>query len=183
MVRRFLAVLMVLAMVILVAACVPVTSEMAPAAMPTAVPGQVTVLNPMSRAVPTAGGNGAAFMTIQNGTDAAVQLVAADTDVADVVELHETVQEGDVMRMIPRPEGWEIEPGGMLELKPGGKHVMLIGVPQPPAVGDTFLLTLRFADGTSIELSVPVVEMGAMMGGMQGSMPEGGMAEGTPAAP
>jgi copper(I)-binding protein len=131
--------------------------------------GEVTVLNPMSRAVPMPGGNGAAFMTIQNGTDAALQLIAAETDIADVVELHETVQEGDVMRMIPRPEGFEIPPGGTLELKPGGKHVMLLGVPEPPAVGESFALTLRFADGAAIELSVPVMEMGATMGGMEGN--------------
>lgn len=170
MVRRFLA---VLAAIVLMAACAPVAPEAAPAmqeAMPTAVPGQVTVLNPMSRAVPMPGGNGAAFMTVQNGTDAAVQLIAVESDVADAVELHETVQEGDVMRMIPRPEGFEIPPGGTLELKPGGKHVMLIGVPQPPAVGESFMLTLRFEDGTAIEVSVPVVDMAALMGEMQGGM-------------
>lgn len=170
MVRRFMAVLQVLIMAILLVACAPVAPEAAPAAMPTAVPGQVTVLNPVSRAVPVPGGNGAAFMTIQNGTDVPVRLVAAEADVAGVVELHETVQEGDVMRMIPRPEGFEIAPGGMLELKPGGKHVMLIGVPEPPAVGESFTLTLRFEDGTAIELSVPVVDMSAMMGDMQGEM-------------
>lgn len=193
MVRRFSLLLSVLAMIIMVAACAPVAPEAPPPAMPTAVPGQVTVLNPMSRPVPMAGGNGAAFMTIQNGTDATVRLVAAEAEVADVVELHETVQEGDIMRMIPQPEGWEIEPGGTLQLRPGGKHVMMIGVPEPPAVGDTFALTLRFEDGSAIELTVPVMDMTAVMESMGGEVPAGmmqqmqqqmqGGAESTPAAP
>ena len=60
------------------------------------------------------------------------------------VELHESINDNGVMKMEPHPEGFEIPAGGTLELKPGGKHVMLLGLVKPLAVGDTIELTLNF---------------------------------------
>ena len=40
-----------------------------------------------------------------------------------------------VMKMVHHPEGWEIPAGGTLELKPGGKHIMLIGLTAPLEAG------------------------------------------------
>ncbi|MGL4647965.1 MAG: copper chaperone PCu(A)C [Caldilineaceae bacterium] len=130
--------------------------------MPEPQPGLVTAEMVRARPAPLEGGNGAAFMVVLNGTDAPVRLQAAESEVAGAVELHETVDESGIMKMIPRPDGFEIPAGGLVELKPGGKHVMLLGLATPLEAGQSFSLTLRFDDGTTLPLSVPVVEMAEM---------------------
>ena len=173
---RFLASLLTL-LTLLLGACtmpMPMSGAMngAPAAemaAPQPVPGQVTVANARARTSPMAQGNGAAYMVVLNGTDAAVRLAAAASDVAAAVELHETIEENGVMKMVPRLDGFEIPAGGSVELKPGGKHVMLIGLVAPLQAGKPFSLTLTFDNGTTIDLSVPVIDMSAegAMGGME----------------
>jgi copper(I)-binding protein len=138
------------------------------AEMPMPEAGVLSAAMVRARPSPLEGGNGAAFMVLLNGTDAPVRLQSAATDVSAVVELHETVDENGVMRMIPQPDGFEIPAGGTVELKPGGKHVMLMGLAAPLEVGQSFTLTLQFDNGESLPLSVPVMEMEGMpnMGGM-----------------
>lgn len=134
----------------------------APAPQPVA--GQLTVQDAMARPAPLVGGNGAIYLTLLNGLDGDVQLQSASSPAANVVELHETMDDNGVMRMIYRPEGFAIPAGGSLELKPGGKHVMLIDLVQPLAVGDTVEVSLSFDNGETTTLSVPVVDMVAAMG-------------------
>jgi len=164
------------------------SAAMAPAPQPEA--GKLTVVDVRARPAPLTGGNGAAYMTVLNGLDAPVRLVSAASAAAEFVETHETVEEQGVMKMIMLPDGYEIPAGAALELRPGGKHIMLIGLAQPLNPGDSFELTLNFDNGESMTLTVPVVEMtmtmpmGAMPGGdmdMSAPMEHGGaMATPTP---
>jgi copper(I)-binding protein len=161
-----------------------------PAPPPAPEPGKLTVVDVRARPAPLAGGNGAAYMTVLNGLDAPVRLVSAASAAAEFVETHETVEEQGVMKMIMLPDGYEIPAGAALELRPGGKHIMLIGLTQPLNPGDSFELTLSFDNGESMTVTVPVVEMtmtmpmGAMPGGdmdMSAPMEHGGaMATPTP---
>jgi copper(I)-binding protein len=91
-----------------------------------------------------AGGNGAVFMRLVNRGREADRLIGAQTDVAEVVELHESTMEGDVMKMQPVEGGIEVPAKGDVELKPGGLHVMLIGLKQNLQEGDRFSVTLEF---------------------------------------
>ena len=104
--------------------------------VPTPEPGKLTVVNVRARPAPLEGGNGAAFMTVLNGLDKPIRLTSIAGTVAKAIELHETVNDNGVMKMEPHPEGFEIPAGGTLELKPGGKHVMLFGLTKPLAVGE-----------------------------------------------
>jgi len=125
--------------------------------------GGLQITDVRARPVPMPGGNTAIFLTITNAGSEAERLVNALSDAAEVVELHETVKEGDVMRMVHMPEGFEIPPGGSIELKPGGKHVMLMGVTAPMAVGDEVQVELVFEKSDPVTLTVPVVEMSMSM--------------------
>lgn len=125
-------------------------------------PGKITVMNVRARPSPASAANGAAYMVILNGLDQDVTMVSAESDVAATVETHETVNDNGVMRMIPKPEGYEIPAGGSVELKPGGKHIMLIDLAKPLETGDEFELTLNFDDGETMTVTVPVVEMDGM---------------------
>ena len=118
----------------------------------------ITVKGSFSRPSPTIGGTGAAFMTIVNNGRDTDRLVSAGCPVAKVVELHETTNEDGVMRMQPRPEGFEIPAGGQLELKPGGKHVMLMGLTAPLKAGDKIEITLNFERAGPVKVEVPVRE-------------------------
>ncbi len=149
-------------------AVMPAAQPMAEATMqaaplPIPEPGKVTVVDVRARPAPLEGGNGAAYFTVLNGLDTPVRLAGATGPIAAAVELHETVNDNGVMKMEPHPEGFEIPAGGVLELKPGGKHVMLLGLTKPLATGDSIDLTLNFEGSDAISLSVPVVEMQAAM--------------------
>ena len=108
--------------------------------------------------------NGAAFMTLKNEGDIDDALVSAQTDVAETVELHESkMDENGVMKMSPVPN-IPVPVGDSATLKPGGLHVMLIGLQQELAVGDKFSLTLNFKKAGPQTIQVEVRE--SMMGGM-----------------
>lgn len=123
----------------------------------------LTVDGVMARSVPVAGTTGAVYLTIHNGTATDDQLVSVESDVAGSVELHETINDNNVMRMEHHPEGFAIPAGGMLELTPGGKHIMLLGVNNVLEEGATFTITLNFATADAQTVAVPVMAMDAMM--------------------
>lgn len=119
---------------------------------------------------PNTGGapNSGAYMLLVNPDQVDDALVGVASDVASAVEVHEmTMGAGDVMQMRP-VEGQRlvVPAGGAVQLKPGGYHVMLIGLTRDLAVGDTFALTLTFESGDEKTLDVIVREPEAMGGGM-----------------
>lgn len=107
-------------------------------------------------AVPGQQGTGA-FMKLT--APQAMQLVGVSTPVAGTAEVHEMKMDGDVMRMRAVPK-LELPAGRMVELKPGGYHVMLMDLKQPLAPGSTVPLTLLLRDAkgaeSKLELKVPV---------------------------
>lgn len=102
------------------------------------------------------GANSAVYMVLANGGAEADSLVAAQADVSKAIEIHETVMEGDVMRMQQVEGGIQVPASGQVELKPGGLHVMLIGLTRDLNVGDKFPLTLEFASGAKLQVEAEV---------------------------
>jgi copper(I)-binding protein len=148
-----------IALILLAGCTLPVTM---PQVTPSLTGDAIRVEGLMARPAPS-GGNGAAYFTIINPTETADQLVSAQSSVARVTELHETTEENGVMRMIPQPEGFEIPARSTVELKPGGKHVMLLELSAPLAVGDEIPLILTFEQAGTMEITVPVMEMSGTM--------------------
>lgn len=86
----------------------------------------------------------AVYLDIGDPGDADDRLVAARTDVAERVELHESVVDDDgTARMEEQPDGIAVPAGKGASLEPGGLHLMLLG-PEELSEGDTFDLTLEF---------------------------------------
>ncbi len=102
-----------------------------------------------------AGMTGAVYLTFENHSIQAETLVASSTVIADSVELHETVIENEIARMIPIPE-LPIPAGRTTTIDPGGYHLMLVNLHQDLDEGDTFPLTLHFASGLEVPLDVQV---------------------------
>jgi periplasmic copper chaperone A len=107
-------------------------------------------------AVPGQSGTGAFMaLTSKDGT----RLVGASSPVAGVAEVHEMKMEGDIMRMRAVPV-LDLPAGQTVQLKPGGYHVMLMGLKQALPNGSTVPLTLTFKDAkgqeSKVELTLPV---------------------------
>lgn len=92
----------------------------------------------------------AIFGTLNNASKAEVSLVKATSDAAELVELHEMSMVDGEMKMQPKEGGFVVPAGGTLELKPGGLHIMLIGLKQDIRPGDTVTATLEMSDGSTI---------------------------------
>lgn len=99
----------------------------------------------------------AAYMIIEN-TGGADKLLAASGDVAGMIQIHQTKDSGGMMMMEEMKDGVDVPANSALELKPGGYHVMLMGVRQDLKPGDTFKLTLKFNSGKEIPVDVTVRE-------------------------
>ncbi len=112
------------------------------------------------RWVPPVSANSAAYFTLHNETKTDAVLVAAESDVANAVELHTVVQKGDVMAMQPL-EKLIVPAQDCVRFKPGSHHVMLIGLKKPLQEGQAVAMTLRFASGETLPLTLTVKSDGA----------------------
>ena len=101
-------------------------------------------------------GNSAAYMKVMNHGDAADRLVDAKSDVARKTELHTHIMEDNIARMRRVEGGVEVPAKGNVEFKPGGLHVMLIGLKSKLAEGDSFPLTLVFEKKGEVVVDVKV---------------------------
>jgi len=103
------------------------------------------------------GENGAIYFVIQNNTRGTDELTGVSSDVAKAVEMHESKMEGDVMQMHP-VETVPLQAGTKTTFKPGGLHIMLIGVKQDLKIGDEIEITLHFKNSGDIKIPVLVRE-------------------------
>jgi copper(I)-binding protein len=122
---------------------------------------QLEVSNAWARATPAKAENGAAYVTIVSPTSD--RLLSASSPVAKKTELHTMEMAGMVMKMRPIA-GLDIPAGQPVALKPGGEHIMLVGLQQPLREGQSFTLTLNFEKAGARTVSVAVEKAGAMSG-------------------
>ena len=121
---------------------------------------QVTAERPWSRATPPGATIGVGFMQLKNAGAAAERVVAVTSPVAGRVAMHVTTREGDVMKM-RQVQSFEIPAGGSFDLKPGGAHLMLMGLARPLNKGERVPLTLKLERGGELQVELTVEEMGA----------------------
>ncbi len=96
----------------------------------------------------------AGFITLTAGAPGG-QLVAAETAEAEHVEIHTVIKQGDVMRMRPI-KAVDIPPAAAVSLAPGGDHLMIFGVKAKDLADGEMALTLAFADGETLSVTLPV---------------------------
>lgn len=101
-------------------------------------------------------GKSAAYLRISNGTASTDTLLSFSSNVAESVELHESITHDDGTTGM-QPAGEQvIASGEKLRLQPGGLHLMLISLNRDLAVGDSLQLSLEFARAGSVSTIVPV---------------------------
>lgn len=97
---------------------------------------------------------GAGFLTIRN-EGAADRLVGASAGVSRKVEIHTHVMDGAVMRM-RRVDAVPVAASATTTLKPGGDHLMFVGLHAPLEEGRRFPVTLTFERAGAVTVTMEV---------------------------
>lgn len=134
----------------------------------------LTLVDPWVKAAEE--GMTSAFGTLTNDTGRDLQLIAASTPSAGMVELHETMGDGSGgMSMQEKEGGFPVPDGGELVLEPGGNHLMLMDLAAPLRPGDEVELTLQCEDGTELVVTATVKDF---VGAQEHYEPEGSAGSG-----
>ncbi|MFV0297350.1 MAG: copper chaperone PCu(A)C [Hyphomicrobiaceae bacterium] len=140
------------------------------AALPSAMAKDVTVGSlkitaPWSRATPGGAKVAGGYLTIKNTGKTPDVLVGGTLDGAAHVEIHEMSVIDNIMKMRKLPKGLTIKPGQTVVLKPGGFHVMFMGMKRQLKKGEHVDGTLIFKTAGSVNVSYEVRALGAGTGG------------------
>lgn len=95
----------------------------------------------------------AAYFSVAN-SGGADRLLSVSTPVGDAT-LHSTAMDNGVMRMRPL-DGLDVPANSTVALKPGGTHVMIMGLKQPLAAGSIFPMELKFETSGLRQVKVTV---------------------------
>lgn len=90
----------------------------------------------------------AGYLSLRNEGNEAITITGVSSPQFGSVELHETVDEDGISRMVKLAE-LTIPPGSSVEFAPGGKHLMLMG-PR----GDLGTVSLEFYSGDTVVLRI-----------------------------
>jgi len=109
---------------------------------------------------PTVPGQQAGGGYIALTSAAADRLVGGSTPMAQRLELHVMAMQGDVMQM-RQVDAIELPAGKQVELKPGGLHLMFIGLKQPLPLGSKVPVTLKFEKAGELKVEFEVMARSA----------------------
>lgn len=135
------------------------TKTAAPAAQAPA--GPISVTEPWSRATPGGTTVAAGYVKLTNTTAEPDRLVGATFERAKSVEIHAMQNDDGVMKMRQMTEGVVLPPNVPVELKPGGLHLMLMGLNAPLQAGETVSGTLKFEKAGEVNVSFTIAPLGA----------------------
>ncbi|MGZ9101038.1 MAG: copper chaperone PCu(A)C [Brevundimonas sp.] len=119
----------------------------------------VTVADALCRPTPKGRRMTGCYMTLTaSGAD---RLVSVESPDANLVQIHESRMESNMMMMRQLRDGLPLAAGQATPLEPGGNHLMLLGVKEPLAAGDTVSLKLTFATAAPVEVTAAVAQPAA----------------------
>jgi copper(I)-binding protein len=124
----------------------------------------IKVEKPWTRATAPGAAIGGGFVTLRNSGKSADRLLSASSPAAASVELHEMAKAGDVMKM-REVNAIDLPANGMVELKPGSFHLMLVNLKAPLKQGDKVPVTLKFEKAGTVKIELAVEGMGAASAG------------------
>lgn len=139
---------------LLAAVSIALLTGFAAAAAVKAAPAPITVERAWARPAPAGLPTSAAYFTVRNTGGAPDVLLSVSTPAASA-SLHESMTHGGMMMMQP-VSGVPVDPGRVVELKPGGLHVMLEHLKSPLAPGARLPLTLRFKHAGVVAVTAEV---------------------------
>ena len=126
--------------------------------------GPLVVEAPWARATPGGAQVGGAYLKITNTGAETDRLIGGSLPIATSVEVHEMSMTDGVMRMRKLEKGLEIKPGQTVELKPGGYHIMFMGLREGLKQGQPIKGALVFEKAGTVEVEYLVAPIGAQSG-------------------
>lgn len=102
------------------------------------------------------GRTSAAYFLITNFEEEADTLLSIHSNVAQLVEIHESYQQENHMVGMREAGKVEIPGNSTVKFEQGGLHVMLMQLTRSLSDGDSFELTLNFAKHDNITLDITV---------------------------
>jgi len=130
--------------------------------------GALKIEHPWARATPKGASVGGGYLKITNTGSTPDRLVNGASEASQRFEIHEMSMDGGVMKMRALPKGLEIKPGQTVELKPGGYHVMFVGLNRPFAQGERVKATLEFEKAGKVEVEFAVGAIAGQPSGHSG---------------
>jgi copper(I)-binding protein len=137
--------------------------------------GALKIGHPWARATPKGAPVGGGYMTVTNTGTTPDRLIGGASDISGRFEIHEMSMDNGVMKMRPVVDGIEIKPGQTIELKPGGYHVMFVGLKKGLQKGEQVKATLQFEKAGKVDVDFTVEGIGAESGGDRATPDMGGM--------
>jgi copper(I)-binding protein len=126
------------------------------ASAPAHAEGKLTVFDAWIRAAPPDSHMMAGYATLKNMGDTPIKLLTVQSDAFRQSSIHETVVEHDVTKMRELPR-LDIAAGATIEMKPGGRHLMLLDPRHPIVVGEKVHMVFLLNDGTRVETYFDVI--------------------------
>jgi periplasmic copper chaperone A len=123
--------------------------------------GDLTIEAPWLRATPGSAKVAGGYVRIANGGREPDRLVGASIPLAGRGEVHEMTVTDGIMKMRPIESGLPIPPGGSVELKPGGLHLMFLDLRTGLKPGEEVQGTLVFEKAGTVAVTFPVAAIGA----------------------
>ncbi len=123
--------------------------------------GKLAIGHPWTRETAASQKIGAGFLAITNAGKKADRLISASAAGMKEVQLHTVSMEGGVMRMRQLKDGIPVPAGETVTLKPGGYHLMFMGLTQPFNKGSKIPVTLRFEQAVSVKVQFAVQPVGS----------------------
>ena len=118
----------------------------------------IVIVNPWSR--PSAKGmNGAIFLKIFNQSNSPDTLYSVESDLAELVEIHETFMRGSNQMGMRHVDFIEISGDSLIYLQPGGFHIMLISLTKDMGIGTMGEVVLNFRQAGKIKIITKVRDM------------------------
>ncbi|XVN42071.1 MAG: copper chaperone PCu(A)C [Candidatus Rickettsia vulgarisii] len=120
----------------------------------------VEIINPWARpsilSEPNKNNNSAVYFEIHNNSDKELNLINVSSDIANNVELHSSYVDEKGTSKMAKVDKLVIPSKGSITLKPGGMHVMLLGLKDKLEIGKKFDLFLYFDNNTKQKVTAEV---------------------------
>jgi uncharacterized protein YcnI/copper(I)-binding protein len=122
--------------------------------------GSLKIAQAWSRATPGGARVAGGYLSVTNTGNEPERLTGGSAAFAERVEIHEMATVNGVMTMRGLAGGLVIAPGQTVELKPGGLHVMFMGLRQPLAQGQSVKVRLTFERAGPVEVEFRIGTVG-----------------------
>jgi len=122
--------------------------------------GAIVISHPWAPATPKGASVGAGYFKLTNTGTTPDRLLAATSAASGHADLHQMTMVNGVMEMRPIKGGIVLQPGETVELKPGGNHVMMMGLKQPLKQGERVKGTLAFEKAGTVDIVYDVTGPG-----------------------